>query len=79
MKKSITQLETEAIDLIAANISQNMAELQRITETGELTIDRLEALMGNLKSLNNQAVSRLYDGYVNSIPEKDLIAKKKLN
>jgi hypothetical protein len=79
MKKSLAQLTQEAIGLISENITRNAAELQRLSETGEVTIDRLEALMGSLKSMNNQAVSKLYDGYVNSIPEKELIAKKKRN
>lgn len=69
----------ESIEEISRNILGNIAELRQLTENSEITIDRLESLMGKLKTENNKAVSKLYNDYIKTIPEKDLIRKKKPN
>jgi hypothetical protein len=79
MGKSYKQMTQDSIEEISHNILGNIAELKQLTESGEITIDRLESLMGKLKTENNKAVSKLYNDYIKTIPEKDLIRKKKLN
>jgi hypothetical protein len=79
MKKYYEQMAQEAIDAISQNISSNATALKKLTEAGKVTIDILESLLGDLKSKNNQIILRLYNNYTQTIPEKDLIRKKKAN
>jgi hypothetical protein len=79
MKKDCEQMARDSIEEISRNILGNIAELQRLTENNEITIDRLESLMGKLKTENSKTVSKLYNDYIKTIPEKDLIRKKKPN
>ncbi|MDR1353358.1 MAG: hypothetical protein LBK05_08765 [Treponema sp.] len=79
MKKSYEQMARESIEEISRNILGNIAELRQLTENSEITIGRLESLMGKLKTENNKAISKLYNDYIKTIPEKDLIRKKKPN
>jgi hypothetical protein len=79
VKKNYEQMAQESMEEISRNILDNIAELRQLTENGEITIDKLEYLMGKLKTGNNRAVSKLYNDYIKTIPEKDLIRKKKLD
>jgi hypothetical protein len=78
MENSEKIIEKTAAE-IRERIQRHTHEFAELEKQEALDIDKIEEMMGRIKSETNQVLDEYSTGMINGISEKELIRKKKQN
>jgi len=79
MKDNKEQIIDKAVEAMRHDIEENYRSLETLYDERGITIDSLEAKMGELRHRSQETIEQMYNEIANSLPEKAMIRKKKPN
>jgi hypothetical protein len=71
------ELIKETLVAIEKDLRKNIGLLEGMTEASELSIEKMEAMLGKIKAGPAAELEKMFNKIAKRIPEKDLIRKKK--